>query len=84
MEQLGNDPATIYVGTHSAVGGPNVGTTMPIKVSDTSRGFHVYGLDWEKKTKSSGISMASRYAAYRRLQTCTNPCIYLSILPSVA
>jgi beta-glucanase (GH16 family) len=49
MEQLGNDPATIYVGTHSAVGDPNVGTTMPIKVSDTSRGFHVYGLDWEKE-----------------------------------
>ncbi len=48
MEQLGNDPTTIYVGTHSAVGGPNVGTTTPIKVADTSKAFHTYGVSWQR------------------------------------
>jgi len=47
LEQLGNMPATIYVGTHSAAGGPNVATTTAVSVADTSDGFHVYGLEWE-------------------------------------
>jgi beta-glucanase (GH16 family) len=47
MESLGSVPHTIYVGTHSAVGGPNVGTTTPVHVGDTSNAFHVYGLDWQ-------------------------------------
>jgi len=47
MEQLGSEPGTIYIGTHSTAGGPNVGTTTPVHVADTSDGFHVYGLDWE-------------------------------------
>src|SRR5262249_35012244 len=46
FEQLGNDPRTIYVGTHSAVGGPNVATTKALQIADTSTAFHVYGLDW--------------------------------------
>ena len=47
MESLGNDPRTIYVGTHSAIGGPNVGTTTPVHVTDTSNAFHVYAVDWQ-------------------------------------
>lgn len=47
MEQLGSDPDTIFVGTHSAIGGANVATTTAIHVGDTSNAFHVYGLDWQ-------------------------------------
>jgi beta-glucanase (GH16 family) len=50
MEQLGGDPKTIYVGTHSAAGGPNVGTTTAVRVADTARGFHTYGVDWQAET----------------------------------
>jgi beta-glucanase (GH16 family) len=49
LEQLGNDSTTIYIGTHSAVGGPNVGTTVALKVADTSNGFHTYGVDWQAR-----------------------------------
>ena len=48
MEQLGSEPHTIFVGTHSGVGGPNVATTTAIHVADTNRAFHVYGLDWQE------------------------------------
>lgn len=47
MEQLGNNPRTIFVGTHSIVGGPNVATTTAVGVADTSKGFHVFAVDWE-------------------------------------
>ena len=47
MEQLGSDPQTIFVGTHSAVGGPNVATTTAVRVPDTSSAFHTYGVDWQ-------------------------------------
>jgi beta-glucanase (GH16 family) len=47
MEQLGNEPDIIFVGTHSAVGGPNVATTTAAHVADTSGAFHRYGLDWQ-------------------------------------
>jgi beta-glucanase (GH16 family) len=47
MEQLGSDSTTIYVGTHSAVGGDNVGTTTRVKVAATNSGFHTYGVDWQ-------------------------------------
>jgi beta-glucanase (GH16 family) len=50
MEQLGSDSRTIFVGTHSAVGGSNVGTTTAVHVTDTSGAFHRYGLDWEADT----------------------------------
>jgi beta-glucanase (GH16 family) len=54
MEMLGSDPNTIYVGTHSAVGGPNVGTTTPVYVGtatgNTATGFNTYAVDWEPNT----------------------------------
>jgi beta-glucanase (GH16 family) len=48
MEQPGKDPHVIYVGTHSAAGGPNVAAIRAIRVADTSRQFHVYGMNWQK------------------------------------
>jgi beta-glucanase (GH16 family) len=50
MEQLGQDTHTIFVGTHSAADGPNVATTTPIHVADTSEEFYVYGVDWQELT----------------------------------
>ena len=47
MEQPGGDPHTIFVGTHSAVGGPNVATTAAVHVGGTSMEFHVYGVNWQ-------------------------------------
>ncbi len=47
VEQLGSQPDTIYVGTHSIDRGENVATTTAVRVRDTSRGFHTYGLDWQ-------------------------------------
>lgn len=48
MEQLGSKPRSIFVGTHSAVGGANVATTTAVHVADTSGAFHLYGLDWQE------------------------------------
>ncbi len=50
FEQLGSDPNTIFVGTHSAVGGPNVSTTTAIHVANTTTSFHTYAVDWEPNT----------------------------------
>lgn len=47
MEQLGSEPQTIFVGTHSTAGGPNVATTTAIHVAATNSTFHVYGMDWQ-------------------------------------
>ncbi|MGI4944110.1 MAG: glycoside hydrolase family 16 protein [Janthinobacterium lividum] len=46
FEVLGQAPGTLYVSTHSKVGGPNVGVTQSIVVADVSKGFHRYGVDW--------------------------------------
>ncbi len=50
MEGLQNNPNAIYVGTHSAVGGPNVGTTTEENVSNTTTSFNTYAVDWEPNT----------------------------------
>ncbi len=44
MEMLGNNPTTIYTSTHSQVASTK---TVGVQVSDTSKGFHTYGVDWE-------------------------------------
>ncbi len=44
MEMLGNDTTTIYTSTHSQVASSK---TLATSVSDTSKGFHTYGVDWE-------------------------------------
>lgn len=44
MEMLGNDPTTIYTSTHSQVASSQ---TLATQVTDTSKGFHTYGVDWE-------------------------------------
>ena len=46
FEVLGQAPDTLYVSTHSKVGGPNVGVTQSVRVADVSKGFHRYGMDW--------------------------------------
>ena len=47
MEELGQDPTTLYTTTHSQVAATNsVGTT----VSNMSTGFNTYGVDWEPNT----------------------------------
>ena len=47
MEALGNDPATIYAATHSAVGGTNVRGGLTTAVTNTAATFNTYGADWE-------------------------------------
>ncbi len=44
FEQLGNDPTTIFVGTHSSAGGRSA---VPVRVGNTAAGFHVYAVDWQ-------------------------------------
>lgn len=45
LEMLGNDPTTIYSTTHGSSG-----VSQAFHVSDTSAGFHTYGVDWEPIT----------------------------------
>ena len=46
LEVLGQAPRTLYVSTHSKVGGPNVGATQAVDVADVSTAFHRYGVNW--------------------------------------
>ncbi|MBR1092287.1 family 16 glycosylhydrolase [Bradyrhizobium manausense] len=48
FEQLGQQASTLYLSTHSKVGGPNVVNTVVADVANTTTEYHTYGVDWEK------------------------------------
>jgi len=50
LEQLGNDPKTIYQTVHDWAGGDAATGQKISSVTDTSAGFHTYGVDWEPDT----------------------------------
>ena len=50
LEQLGNDPKTIYQTVHDWAGGDAATGQKISAVTDTSAGFHTYGVDWEPDT----------------------------------
>jgi len=50
LEQLGNDPKTIYATAHDWAGGDAQTGQKVLSVPDASAGFHTYGVDWEPDT----------------------------------
>ena len=50
LEQLGNDPKTIYATAHDWAGGDAQTGQKVLSVPDASAGFHAYGVDWEPDT----------------------------------
>jgi len=50
LEQLGNDTKTIYQTAHDWAGGDAATGQKISTVTDTSAGFHTYGVDWEPDT----------------------------------
>ncbi|HEY3779380.1 MAG TPA: glycoside hydrolase family 16 protein [Rhizomicrobium sp.] len=47
LEVLGNDPTTLYTSAHYELHGQEHNPGAQIKVPDTSKAFHTYGVDWE-------------------------------------
>jgi beta-glucanase (GH16 family) len=47
MEMLGNDPSTYYTSIHSGTAADEVNAGQADRVSDTSTGYHTFGVDWE-------------------------------------
>jgi beta-glucanase (GH16 family) len=50
FEVLGNAAATIYETTHDTASGTDTGQQQVINGTNTSTGFHTYGVDWEPNT----------------------------------
>lgn len=50
VEMLGHDPRRIYLSWHAQEGGRRRSLTRPIRVPDTTTGFHSYGFMWRPET----------------------------------
>lgn len=50
FEWIGSAPPTVNMGTHSAVGGPNVPQGGMQAIPDPTTAFHEYGVDWQADT----------------------------------
>jgi beta-glucanase (GH16 family) len=46
VEVFGQEPDKLYVSAHTAEDGRHKGITKAVRVADTSRGFHTYGVLW--------------------------------------
>lgn len=47
FEVLGSDPSTLYATAHSKADGTHTMQSQAITVSDTSKGFHTYAVNWQ-------------------------------------
>jgi hypothetical protein len=49
LEVFGQEPEKLYVSVHTAEGGKHKGHTQAVRVPDTSRDFHTYGVLWTRE-----------------------------------